>query len=64
MECTQDSAIKKLDENCDSLEIGAASKSGKIKIYFNSDNVEDAKKKVDNAIEVKNYANAKISINI
>jgi len=46
------------------LEIGAASKSGKIKIYFNSDNVEEAKKKVDNAIEVKNYASAKISINI
>jgi len=48
-------------ENPDSLEIGTPSKGGAIKIYLDFLNVDAAKIKIDNAIEVRNYANAKLA---
>ena len=47
----------KSPENPDSINIGSASKGGALKVYFNSNNVEEAKKKMDNAKEVKDYTN-------
>ncbi len=51
-------------ENCDSIEIGSPTKEGKLKVYFNSDDVEGAKKKVDNAKEIREYANTNVAVNI
>ena len=53
-----------INENSDSLEIGTPGKSGCIKIYGSYDNAEEFKKKIDNAKEVREYANANISVNI
>lgn len=48
------------DENPDSLNIGSASKGGAIKVYFDSLDVDDAKKRIDNAVEIRKYANVKL----
>lgn len=44
----------------DSLDIGSASKGGAIKIYGNADNPEEFRKKIDNMIELRKYANEKV----
>lgn len=54
---------KQITENPDSLEIGTPSKGGAIKIYFDSNNIEAAKTKIKNAKEIKEYAQANLSIN-
>ena len=51
-------------ENIDSLEIGAPTKDGKLKVYFNADDVEGAKKKVDNAKLVREYAMCNTATNV
>lgn len=55
---------KNINVDADSIELGSPTKGGKIKIYFDSTDVVTAKKKIDNAKEVLNYANANISINV
>ena len=55
---------KNITENADSIEIGTPGKLGAIKIYGNFDNAEEFKKKIDNAKEVREYANANLSVNI
>jgi hypothetical protein len=47
-------------ENADSLEIGTPSKGGVLKVYCDFFNPEFCKVKIDNAIEVRNYANSKL----
>jgi len=44
----------------DSLEIGTPGKGGALKVYGNFNNVEDFKKKINNAVEVRKYAIAEI----
>lgn len=54
-------AIQKVvNENPDSLEIGTPAKGGGIKVYGNFNEPDGFKKKIDNAIEIRNYANSKI----
>ena len=53
--------IKKIvKENPDSMEIGKISDGGKIKIYGSFDNKEEFKQKIDNAVEIKQYAISKL----
>ena len=49
-------------ENPDKLEIGTPAKGGAIKVSGDFNDPEAFKKKIDNAIEVRKYANAQISI--
>jgi len=49
-------------ENASSLELGTPSKGGAIKVYFDADKLDDAKRKVDNAIMIRQYANEKIGV--
>ena len=55
---------KNINENADSLEIGSASKGGKVKVYGTYDDVSAFKKKLDNAKAVRDYANANICVNV
>jgi hypothetical protein len=48
----------------DSIEIGTPSKGGATKVYGNFSKLEEFKTKIDNAAEVKAYAQAKLQINI
>ena len=50
-----------LDEKRDSLEIGTPGKGGAIKLYLDYANLEDAKKRIDNAVEARRYANEKMN---
>ena len=60
-----DESIQKIiTENPDSIEMGSASKGTKIKIYGDFDKLEEFKEKIDNAKKVKDYAQAKIAVNI
>ena len=49
-------------ENPDSLEIGAPSKGGAIKIYGNFDDKDSFKHKIDNAKELREYAQKQLGI--
>ena len=60
----EENIIKTINESADSLAIGSPTKGGAIKVYGNFNKPEEFKKKIDNAVEVRNYANAKIAINI
>lgn len=47
--------IKKV-EFPDSVELGTPSKGGVMKVYFNASNLDETKKRIDNAAEALNYA--------
>lgn len=67
MEDTQKEQVqvtKIVNDSADSLEIGTPGKSGCVKIYGNFSDVESFKKKIDNAREVKKYAEANLMINM
>lgn len=49
---------KNINENADSIELGSPTKGGKVKVYFNAENVETAKDKVAKAKLVRDYANS------
>jgi len=49
------------EENRDSLEIGN-SKTGKFKVYFDAGKPDEAKKLIESAIELRDFANAKIAV--
>jgi hypothetical protein len=51
---------KIVTENPDSLEIGTPSKGGAIKVYGNFSDKEIFRAKIDNALELRTYANSKI----
>ena len=48
---------KHINENPDSLEIGTPGKLGALKIYFDADELDLAQKKIQNALELRRYAN-------
>ena len=52
------------NENPDSIEIGTPSKGGAIKVYGNFADKEAFKKKIDAAKELREYAQANISVNV
>lgn len=52
--------LSMMDEK-DSIEIGSISKGGKVKVYFNADNMEEAKAKIDNVMELRRYAEAELA---
>ena len=55
---------KQVTENPDSITIGSPSKEGSIKCYGDFNKVEEFKKKIDAAKEVREYANANLAVNI
>lgn len=52
---SEEKIIRNINENQDSVEIGTA-KFGKIKVYFDTGDEEEAKKRVEVAIRVRTYA--------
>ena len=60
----EESIQKIVNENPDSLEFGTPSKGGAIKVYGNYSNPDEFRKKIDNAIEIRKYAGAKIAVNV
>lgn len=55
-----ESTTKHIYDNPDSIEIGTPSKGGAIKVYGNFAEPEAFQRKIDNAIIVRSYAQAKI----
>ena len=53
-----------INENPDSLEISTPSKGGGIKVYGDFSKMDEFKAKIDNAIEVRKYAQAKIQVDV
>jgi len=39
----------------DSIELGRASRGGTLKIYFNSSDLSEAQKRIDNAVQARQY---------
>ena len=60
----EESIRKVVHENPDSIEMGTPSKGGAIKVYGNFSDPAAFKAKIDAAKEVKQYATAKLAINI
>lgn len=60
----QESIQRVIHDSPDSIEVGAPSKGGAVKIYGNFDDVESFKRKIDNAKEVRAYAQANLTINV
>ncbi len=58
MESTQ----RIITENPDSIVIGTPAKEGAIKVYGDSSKPEEFKKKIDDMIEIRKYANAQIEV--
>ena len=54
---------KTFNDEPDSLEIGSASKSGKVKIYGNFNKPDEFKVKIKEAIELRVWTNARLEIN-
>lgn len=55
---------KVVAENPDSITLGSATKGSQVKIYGDYSKLEEFKKKIDNAREVREYAQANLAINI
>ena len=53
---------KTVNDEPDSISIGSSAKGGAIKIYCNFDNPEAFKAKIKEAIELRKWANAQISM--
>lgn len=53
-----------VDEERDSIELSTPAKGGAVKIYGNFNNPEAFKKKIENAVEVRKFAQAQIGINV
>lgn len=56
----EESITKVINENPDSIEIGTPAKGGGIKVYGDFSKPDEFKKKIDNAVEVRKYTQAKI----
>jgi hypothetical protein len=52
---------RQINDAPDSLEIGTPAKGGCIKVYGNFDKPETFKLKIDNAIEVRKYAQEQLN---
>ena len=57
-----DSTQKIIAVNPDSIEMGSAAKGSKVKVYGDFNELEEFKKKIDNAAEAQKYAHAKIGV--
>ena len=55
---------QKPEDLCDSIAMGSATKGGAIKVYGNYSDPETFKKKIDNAKEVRDYANASLDVKV
>lgn len=53
-----------ITEDNDKIEIGTPAKGGSIRVSGDFNKVDEFKKKIDNAIEVRTYANAKLEIKL
>lgn len=60
---TEETIIKNINVNPDSLEIGTPGKGGAIKIYGDFANKEEFKSKIDNAIELRNHLQSQMENN-
>ena len=54
---------KVIKENPDSLEVGTPAKGGAIKVYGDFSKPDEFQKKIDDAVRVREYAQAKIFVN-
>ena len=54
-----ETTTKHIYDNPDSIEIGTPSKGGAIKVYGNFAEIDAFKRKIDNAVIVRNYAQEK-----
>lgn len=50
-----------INTHSSSIEIGTPSKGGVIKVYFDPENLDEAKQRIDNAIEARRYAQTKVT---
>ncbi len=50
-----------LNENKDSITCSTAAKGGEIKVYLNFSKLEECKNKIDNALQLRAYANEKLN---
>ena len=57
----EETITRVINESMSSLDIGTPAKGGNIKVYYNANNLEEAKKLVDNAIKLREYANTLMS---
>ena len=55
---------KQITENPDSITIGSATKGSQIKVYGDFDKLDEFKAKIDNAREVRDYAQRNLAVNI
>lgn len=58
----EESVQKVVHENPDSIELGTPSKGGAVKVYGDFNKPDEFMKKIDNAAEVRKYAEANINI--
>ena len=53
-----------VNENQDKIEIGTPAKGGSIRVSGDFNKPDEFKAKIDKAVEVRQYTNAKIAVNI
>jgi len=58
----QETISRHVNDNPDSLEIGTPSKGGAIKVYHNFNDPEGFKAKIQNAKDVRDFANALLEV--
>ena len=59
----EESIQKIVNENADSIAFGSAAKGALIKVYGDFSKPDEFKKKIDNAKEIRDYADAGIAVN-
>lgn len=60
----EESIHRHINEEPDSIEFGTPSKGGAVKVYGNYKDMDSFKKKIDNAKEIRKYADANLSIGL
>jgi hypothetical protein len=55
MEMEKQVISQEIKQRQDSLEIGTPSKGGAVKVYFDCDDTEEAKKLITNAMELRDF---------
>ena len=50
------------ESNTDSICAGTPSKGGEVKVYFNADNVDAARRKIDNALMLRKEMSEKMAV--
>lgn len=57
----EETITRVINESMSSIDIGTAGKGGNIKVYYNANNLEEAKRLIDNAIKLREYANEQLN---